>query len=115
VSIDDLGSIDIIAHKPGSSDVQLVISDHWDWTDVHRHCYQLQEKLNTYFGFVEAGELHARPDIRAIANPDICFAIFCVYEPPPAAREFIAKVQAAVEGEGYRFRFEVRPLDGFIN
>jgi hypothetical protein len=110
VTIDNLRTVDIVATKPGSSDVQLVVSDHWDWTDVQGHCYQLQEKLNGYLSFIETGELHARPEVQAIRNPEICFAVYCLHEPPAAAYEFFARARGFVEAEGYRFRLEVGPV-----
>jgi hypothetical protein len=37
--------------------VVLSIIDGWDWSDPDDHLVALQDKLNTYFGFVETGEL----------------------------------------------------------
>lgn len=42
-----------------SGEVVLSLIDEMDWVDVQTHAELLGEKLNRYFGFVEAGELVA--------------------------------------------------------
>src|SRR5262245_44347869 len=56
MTIADPNTIDLLATKPGSSEVQLIVTDHLDWDDVAAHCRLLQDKLNSYIGFIESGE-----------------------------------------------------------
>jgi uncharacterized protein DUF6572 len=107
VTVAEVDRIDIIATRPGSSEVRLIIADHLDWGDVHAHCLQLQAKFNAYLAFVESGQMAQRPDVAAIAVPEISIEVVGIYEPPPAGREFLARSAEFLAGVGVRFRFDL--------
>src|SRR4051812_18794190 len=90
MSITNRLKIDIIATKPGSGVVKLVIADHLEWDDLHGHLLVLQEKINTYVEFIESGQLlevHSPPMPR---NPDVVVAVHAQYAPPPDAEDFFS-------------------------
>jgi hypothetical protein len=57
VSIADRNTIDLVATRPDSSVVKLVITDHLAWDDLDSHFRMLQDKINTYVEFIESGQL----------------------------------------------------------
>ncbi len=100
MSITDPGSIDLVATRPGTEQVRLVITDHLPWDDVQAHCLLLQEKLNTYIAFVESGEVYELSEPR-VPNP-AQFAIMAAtqHEPPPEAEGFFEQVAQILDGIG---------------
>lgn len=54
--------VDSIGIDPIKNEVQLIITDHLDWTGDDRtdnkHMYLLQEKINAYLCFIESGEIY---------------------------------------------------------
>jgi hypothetical protein len=56
MSLDQTNVIDAIGTEHDGT-VVLSIIDGLDWSDPEDHLAALQDKLNTYLGFVEAGEL----------------------------------------------------------
>lgn len=63
MSLDNTRIIDAVGTEAATGCTVLTITDHWDWEDEHAHLLALQEKLNSYFEFVESGQLaETRPD-----------------------------------------------------
>jgi hypothetical protein len=89
--VDNPEIVDIVGIPPDGAFVALTISDHLEWQDLHAHLLVLQEKLNRYFAFVEAGELLAKyPNARGKpVRIDVVFK----FEPPAAALEFLSKAK----------------------
>ena len=57
MSVCETNVIDIMAQsKENSMELKLVITDHLDWEEEQQHLLMLQEKINTYLGFIEAKE-----------------------------------------------------------
>jgi hypothetical protein len=56
MSLDHTNVIDAIGTETDGT-IVLTIIDGWDWSDPLDHLAALQDKLNTYFAFVESGEL----------------------------------------------------------
>ena len=111
MTISDTDRIDIIATRPGSPQVRLVIADHLDWAHINDHALLLQEKVNAYLAFIESGELRRRPETARIESPDVWIWVRGMHEPPPEAGPFLARVEAFLATMGVRFRFEHRPTD----
>lgn len=63
MSLDNTRTIDAVGTEAATGCTVLTITDHWDWEDKHAHLLALQEKLNSYFEFVESGQLFdTRPE-----------------------------------------------------
>lgn len=57
MGIDNPTVVDAISTAKDGSRVQLTIFDAEDWSDEGAHLFALQAKLNTYFDFVQSGQL----------------------------------------------------------
>ena len=112
VTISDTDRIDIIATRPGSAEVRLIIADHLDWAHVNDHALQLQEKINVYLAFIESGQVQRRPEVASIESPEVWIWVRGLYEPPAEAEPFLARVEEFLASVGVRFRFDHRPTDG---
>ena len=108
VTITDAETIDIIATRPGSDLVKLVISDHLPWDDVHAHSHLVQTKINTCVAFVETGQLHRVKEPPIPDAPQICIVLAALHRPPPAAEEFLARVKEFLVSQGIQFEVDVR-------
>jgi hypothetical protein len=107
VTISEPHQIDIIAARPDDPVVKLIVSDHLDWTDPAAHALLLQEKLNTYLAFLEAGELPRATTVALPPHPEIVITLVSLYAPPAEASEFLSRVAAFLAGEGIRFEQEL--------
>lgn len=92
MSLDNLEVVDAVGTEIESSVVVLTIVDSWDWQDQRTHLTALQAKLNTYFGFVESGQIYASyPDAREKA---LRIDIVSKFAPPEMALKFLEKASA---------------------
>jgi hypothetical protein len=57
MSLDQIDTVDAIGTERETGEVILTILDGRDWSDERGHLTALQSKLNSYFGFVESGQL----------------------------------------------------------
>ena len=58
MGLENVSVVDAVGTEPASGCVVLSIIDSWDWSDEHGHLLALQGKLNSYFGFVESGQIY---------------------------------------------------------
>ena len=71
----------------------LTIVDSWSWDNEREHLLALQEKLNTYFEFVESGQVYeAYP---SAIGKSLRIDIVTRYSLPLAAQDFLGKAAAA--------------------
>jgi hypothetical protein len=103
VSITDTNKIDIIAARPKTSLVSLVIADHLPWDDLEAHSMLLQDKINTYLEFVESGQLARMKTPEIPTAPEIHFTLSVQFRPPAGAQEFLAKVREFLAQQGIHF------------
>lgn len=59
MSLDKLEQIDAVGIDRRSGYVVLTIADYWDWADEEQHLLALQSKLNSYFRFIESGQIYS--------------------------------------------------------
>jgi hypothetical protein len=79
VSIQQRKVVDFVGIRRADGRCTLTISDHLPWDDP-AHVAQLEDKLNDYLAFIEAGELYERfPDAR---GREIEIQIICKHMPP---------------------------------
>ena len=57
MSLDQIDTVDAIGTDSETGEIVLTILDGRDWSDERSHLTALQFKLNSYFGFVEGGQL----------------------------------------------------------
>ncbi len=108
MTITDAETIDIIATRPGSDLVQLVISDHLPWDDVHAHSHLVQTKINAYIAFVETGQLQRVKEPPIPDAPQICIVLAALHRPPAAAEEFLVRAKEFLVAQGIRFELDLR-------
>ena len=105
MTISEPNKIDIVATRPDSRVVRLVVSDHLEWDDVQAHCRLLQNKLNTYLEFVEGGELARLTHPPVPADPAVLIEVALLHAPPPEAQAFLAEAGAMLHRHGYGFEW----------
>lgn len=103
MSIDQTGVVDAIGVDDFTGQAVLTISDHLEWDNDH--LLLLQEKLNTYLGFVESGELlGSYPNAK---GREVLISVVCKYPPDQNAEGFLTRVNGIVEGAGMKFNWKV--------
>ena len=71
MSVLDKNKIDGIGISRDGSKLILLISDHLDWGNEYEHLIQLQNKMNSYIGFIEDQQYRE-------IYPDKVFSLFCI-------------------------------------
>ena len=103
MSIDQTDVIDSIGIDNLTGTIVLSISDHLEWDN--KHLLLLQEKLNTYVGFIESKEiLDTYPDAR---DRDVLIDVICKYLPDQNAKVFLTNVNHIVKKAGINFSYRV--------
>lgn len=104
MSVEQSDSVDILSVDEKKKEVVLTITDHLDWSNTMEHQQVLQKKLNTYLAFVEGGELYqCRPDTQGL---DVVLEVVFRYRPDHEGRAFLRRVEAVIQGAGFRFHQE---------
>ena len=105
MSVEQHNVVDFLAIDPQTQNLTLVISDHLPWDDVKTHLFNLQEKLNCYFRFVESGEL-AEKSPAAKGRP-ITMEIILQYEIPETAIWFFHRAADASDSVGIKLTWRM--------
>ena len=108
MSITDLNKIDIIATRPDSDVVKLVITDPLGWEDTHGHAALLQEKINTYIAFIESGQLATVKEPPIPESPEVWITLVAQQQPSQDGQEFLTQVDEFLRGIGLRFEIQLR-------
>jgi len=109
MSITEPQKIDIVATKPGSAIVKLVIADHLAWENFDDHTRALQEKINTYLEFIESGQLHKLEDTNVPEHPEVHIILAAQHFPSPEGESFLAQVREFLASLSIHFEIELRP------
>lgn len=107
MSVSETDKVDIVAARPGSSVVKLVIADHLSWEDFEAHARVLQDKINTYIEFIDSGQLQTLQSPKIPDDPELHIALVLQYPPSDAAGQFLAKVHGFLADMGLAFDVEV--------
>jgi hypothetical protein len=92
MSLDNLEVVDAVGTEIENNSIVLTIVDAWDWNDQRNHLTALQAKLNTYFSFVESGQIYeSYPDAKGKA---LRIDIVSKFAPPDVALKFLEKASA---------------------
>lgn len=108
MSILEADKIDIIATRPGTSIVRLIIADHLNWDDLEEHARLLQDKVNGYLAFIESGQLQHVSTPVIPDSPELQIMLATQYPPTDAAKDFLVLVRAFLDSVGVKFDWEVR-------
>lgn len=57
MALEKIDTVDAVGIEINTGCVILTIVDSWDWSDERAHLLALQAKLNSYFDFIEGGQL----------------------------------------------------------
>ena len=108
MSIEETQKIDLVATRPDSTEVRLVMTDHLDWADPQAHLRLLQEKLNAYIAFVESGQIYDMDEPAVERNAQITIVVAAQEEPPTESAGFFGQVKELLHGIGIRFLVQVQ-------
>lgn len=92
MSILEIDKIDIVATRPDSAVVKLVIADHLTWDDFEKHASLLQAKINTYLEFIDSGQLE-RTVGQERKDLDVHIRVALQHPPNVPAKEFLEQVR----------------------
>jgi hypothetical protein len=104
MTVEDIDKVDRIGIDRKTGDVHLLISDHLDWDQNEgEHLFVLQDKLNTYLGFVESGQLYAKYP-RAVGKK-IIFEVMGKFPLSEEASKFYRLAGKAIQDAGFSLQF----------
>ena len=67
LNIENTDTIDGMAYEQDTSSLILLLADGMDWSDMNRHLFLLQEKLNTYIWYIDSGQYEEKyPNVKRI-------------------------------------------------
>jgi hypothetical protein len=102
MSIEQKDVIDFVSIDPKGNAV-LTISDHLPWDAENEHLLLLQDKINSYLGAIETGELYdAYPNGK---NRNIIIRIVALESPNKDGLLFLERAKGILTSAGYGFEF----------
>ncbi|MDE3184757.1 MAG: hypothetical protein KGM16_15170 [Bacteroidota bacterium] len=108
MSVENTNVIDIVSIDEKDNAV-LTITDHLEWDNKNEHLLILQDKINSYLGAIEGGELYTNyPDAK---NKSIIIRVVALHSPNEEGKIFLERVKQIIEEGGYNFQFKLRPLE----
>ena len=108
MGLENVSVVDAVGTETTSGCVVLSIIDSWDWSDEHGHLLALQSKLNSYFGFVESGQVHeAYP---AAQGKLLRIDLISCYPLPIATADFLKNPQTVAEEPAISLRWSAHPV-----
>jgi hypothetical protein len=101
MSIENSSTIDAIGTDKVTGAVHLSIFSHLRWERGALHL--LQEKINSYLGFIESGELvEAYP---SAGGQEVAIDVFCKFRPTDEAVAFFEKAEAVAREYSAALRY----------
>jgi len=105
MSVDQNDVVDFVS-RAKNGDCVLAISDHLEW-GVGDHLLILQEKMNRYLAFIEAGELYEKfPETR---GSHVIIKVYCMHPPDDQGVKFLDLARGSIEAAGFGFEFKMLP------
>jgi hypothetical protein len=100
----NLEVVDVISIDLNGNAV-FTISDDQIWDDKNEHLLALQNKINSYLGFIESGNVYQEyPDAK---GRNVVIEVVAKYEPNNNAKLFLDRVTEILQSAGYAFSFRV--------
>jgi hypothetical protein len=104
MSLMNLEVVDVISIDLNGNAV-FTISDDQIWDDKNEHLLALQNKINSYLGFIESGNVYQEyPDAK---GRNVVIEVVAKYEPNNNAKLFLDRVTEILQSAGYAFSFRV--------
>jgi len=102
MSVDQKDVVDFISTSPDGN-VVLSIADHLFGDEKNEHLLVLQDKLNSYIGFIERGEIFE--SYPAAKNSSLVIEVCLKYEPNETGLSFLNKCQETILNTGIGFQW----------
>jgi hypothetical protein len=107
MSIEKKDVIDIVSIDSEGNAI-LTITDHLPWDIENEHLLLLQDKINSYLGAIEDGQLYdSYPNAK---NRNIIIRIVAMNDPGKDGQIFLERVKEILTSAGYGFEFRHRPF-----
>ena len=103
--LQETNKIDFVTLTKDKEHIRLSFSDALNWDDEYEHLSLLQKKINTYFAYIEGGQLY-----REYPNAEgkgIIIHVMSKYKIPEIGIEFFEKVKKVANEAGYEFIYEI--------
>jgi hypothetical protein len=110
MSTEQHSTIDIVAHDPKSDHALLAMTETRSWNEGSpKLLFDIQEKLNTYIGYVAQGRLVR--DYPDLAKKTVEFRLICADAPPPEVIETLRSwKEEALVSRGISWSVTVLPI-----
>ena len=105
MSVDQNDKVDVISVTEDGK-VKLTISDHLPWDKENKHLIILQDKINSYLGFIESGEILESYPMAKDAN--LVISIVLKYAPFGDSLVFLSQCSEIVSKAGIGFEWRHR-------
>jgi hypothetical protein len=92
----DMNTIDLISIDDTTGHVRLHLTVEGDWPNYETKMDWIRQRLNTYFFFVQSGQLATREKYR---DRLIKFLVHCETRPPPLALITFGRMKRHLEGQ----------------
>ncbi len=93
MSLDNARTIDAIGIDNESGFAVLTIADSWGWADPQAHLLALQTKINSYFEFIECGQISESYPVAD--GRQLVIDVVSRFPPPPFALDLFQKSSEA--------------------
>jgi hypothetical protein len=88
-NIENTDTIDSLAYEQDTSSLILLLTDGMDWSDMMRHLWLLQEKLNTYIWYIDSGQYEEKySNVKRIE-----LRVSFLFEEPELCHELLEKAK----------------------
>ncbi len=102
MALDKPEVIDAIGIEDATGAAILTIADSWDWEDEGKHLLALQAKLNSYFEFIESGQVwESYPKAQ---GRDLIVEVVTRFPLSEAGKELVRRASEACSDLGIRIR-----------
>ncbi len=104
MAVDKPDAVDFVS-RTREGECELAISDHLRWGGDGSHLLLLQEKLNRYLAFIEAGELvESFPEYIGVP---VLIRVYCMFEPDSDGIKFLSLARGLIENAGFHFEYKL--------
>jgi len=104
MALENVDTVDAIALDDKTAHAVLTIADSWTWVEEHQHLLALQAKLNSYFIFIESGQIWENyPDAK---GRQLRINVIFRFPPPVVATDFLARASVVASELGVLVSYE---------
>lgn len=107
MSILETNKIDAIGVTPDGKGLGLMLTDHLDWSNEHKHLLLLQKKINAYLEYLESRQFEKSYPNRSFSHAVI--GIYFQHDIPENCEKFLQVVQDQVGELGIEIQATIAP------